>query len=130
LCQDDRHAEVGVRAAYPHQRVVTVDVAVNGTAPAPIAIVGIGCRLAGDVHTPEQFWSFLLAGGSAVGQVPADRWAPYLQRDPRNAAVLRETTPWGSFLDDLAGFDAEFFGVSPSTRELRRARSPAPTPRC
>ncbi|PRC47335.1 hypothetical protein C6A85_85470, partial [Mycobacterium sp. ITM-2017-0098] len=42
--------------------------------PAPIAIVGIGCRLAGDITTPAHFWSFLLAGGSAVTEVPAERW--------------------------------------------------------
>lgn len=85
---------------------------------APIAIVGVGCRLAGDITTPEGFWSFLLAGGSAVREVPAERWAPYLHRDPRHAAVLRETTRFGTFLDDLPGFDAEFFGVSPREAEL------------
>ena len=51
-------------------------------------------------------------------EVPAERWEPYLHRDPRNAAVLRETTRWGTFLDDLPGFDAEFFGVSPREAEL------------
>lgn len=86
--------------------------------PEPVAIVGIGCRLAGDVTTPAEFWTFLLDGGSAVREIPAERWEPYLRRDPRNAAVLRETTPWGTFLDDLAGFDAEFFGVSPREAEL------------
>lgn len=50
--------------------------------------------------------------------MPAERWEPYLRRDPRNAAVLRETTRWGTFLDDLGGFDAEFFGVSPREAEL------------
>ncbi|WP_349268456.1 phthiocerol synthesis polyketide synthase type I PpsA [Mycolicibacterium parafortuitum] len=93
--------------------------ALNVTPAAePIAVVGIGCRLAGDISTPDEFFSFLLAGGSAVSEVPADRWEPYLRRDPRNAAVLSETTRWGTFLDDLAGFDAEFFGVSPREAEL------------
>ncbi|MGV0835195.1 type I polyketide synthase [Mycolicibacterium thermoresistibile] len=86
--------------------------------PEPVAVIGLGCRLAGDISTASEFWRFLLRGGSAVGQVPADRWEPYLRRDPRNAAVLREITPWGTFLDDLAGFDAEFFGVSPREAEL------------
>lgn len=84
----------------------------------PIAIVGIGCRLAGDVNTPSDFWRFLLDGGTAVSEVPAERWEPYLRRDPRNAAILKATTPWGSFLSDLPGFDAEFFGVSPREAEL------------
>ncbi|WP_373693475.1 beta-ketoacyl synthase N-terminal-like domain-containing protein [[Mycobacterium] burgundiense] len=88
------------------------------TSPEPIAIVGVGCRLAGDIGTAEQFWDFLLAGRSAVREVPAERWEPYLHRDPRNAAVLRETTTLGTFIDDLAGFDAEFFGVSPREAEL------------
>lgn len=86
--------------------------------PEPIAIIGIGCRLGGEIRTPAEFWSFLLAGGSAVRQVPAQRWEPYLDRDPRNAAVLAETTRWGTFLEDLDCFDAEFFGVSPREAEL------------
>jgi 6-methylsalicylic acid synthase len=86
--------------------------------PEPIAIVGIGCRLAGSISDPAQFWTFLLEGRSHVTEVPAERWEPYLRRDPRNAAVLNDTTRWGSFIDDLAGFDAEFFGVSPREAEL------------
>ncbi len=105
-----------LRKGYPY---ACVDVALNPTQrAAPIAIVGIGCRLAGDITTPADFWSFLLAGGSAVTEVPAERWEPYVHRDPRNAAVLRDTTRWGTFVDDLPGFDAEFFGVSPREAEL------------
>ncbi|WP_083410611.1 type I polyketide synthase [Mycolicibacterium rutilum] len=88
------------------------------TDPEPIAIIGIGCRVAGDIGTPDQFWKFLLDGGSDVREVPAERWEPYLRRDPRNAAVLKDVTRWGTFLDDLPGFDAEFFGVSPREAEL------------
>ena len=87
-------------------------------ASEPIAIVGIGCRLAGNITTPEDFWTFLLESRSAIRTVPEERWEPYLRRDPRNAAVLRATTPWGTFLDDLPGFDAEFFGISPREAEL------------
>lgn len=84
----------------------------------PIAVIGIGCRLAGNITDPAQLWEFLLAGRSDVREVPAERWEPYLRRDPRNAAVLKHTTRFGTFLDDLAGFDAEFFGVSPREAEL------------
>lgn len=86
--------------------------------PEPVAVIGIGCRLAGDIGTPAQFWRFLLDGASDVSEVPDERWEPYLRRDPRNAAVLKDVTRLGSFLDDLAGFDAEFFGVSPREAEL------------
>ncbi|MEV3904968.1 beta-ketoacyl synthase N-terminal-like domain-containing protein [Mycobacterium sp. NPDC050551] len=84
----------------------------------PIAVIGLGCRVAGDVGTAADFWTFLVEGLSDVREVPEQRWEPYLRRDPRNAAVLRETTRWGTFLDDLAGFDADFFGVSPREAEL------------
>jgi 6-methylsalicylic acid synthase len=86
--------------------------------PEPIAIVGIGCRVAGNINDPAQFWTFLTEGRSHVREVPEERWEPYLRRDPRNAAVLKETTRWGTFIDDIAGFDAEFFGVSPREAEL------------
>ncbi|OBG11713.1 polyketide synthase [Mycolicibacterium celeriflavum] len=88
------------------------------TRPEPIAIIGLGCRVAGSIGTPEQFWEFLLDGGSDIREVPQERWEPYLRRDPRNAAVLKDVTRWGTFLDDLPGFDAEFFGVSPREAEL------------
>ena len=84
----------------------------------PVAVVGIGCRVAGNVATPAAFWNFLLDGGSHVREIPPERWEPYRRRDPRNAAVLREVTRLGTFLDDLPGFDADFFGVSPREAEL------------
>ena len=55
--------------------------------PEPIAIVGIGCRLAGSVNDPAQLWTFLIEGRSDVREVPEERWEPYLRRDPRNAIV-------------------------------------------
>lgn len=86
--------------------------------PEPIAVIGLGCRVAGNVTTPAEFWNFLVEGRSHVTEVPEERWEPYLRRDPRNAAILREVTRLGTFLDDLAGFDAEFFGVSPREAEV------------
>lgn len=86
--------------------------------PEPVAVIGLGCRVAGSVATPADFWKFLLEGRSHITEVPEERWEPYLRRDPRNAAVLREVTRLGTFLDDLAGFDAEFFGVSPREAEV------------
>ncbi|CDO87835.1 polyketide synthase [Mycobacterium triplex] len=79
----------------------------------PIAVVGIGCRLPGKVAGPEDFWQLLVDGRDAVGEVPADRWDGDAFYDPDPQAPGRMTTKWGGFLDDVAGFDADFFGITP-----------------
>ncbi|MCV7409094.1 polyketide synthase [Mycobacterium florentinum] len=79
----------------------------------PIAVVGIGCRLPGNVSGPESFWQLLVDGRDAVGEVPADRWNGDAFYDPDPQAPGRMTTKWGGFLDDVAGFDADFFGITP-----------------
>lgn len=83
-----------------------------------IAIVGIGCRLPGDVDSPEDLRTFLQRGQSAIVDVPADRWNrdaffhPDFQR-PGSIHVRR-----GGFVSSIDQFDAAFFGISPN--EARR----------
>ncbi|WP_197502679.1 polyketide synthase, partial [Mycobacterium scrofulaceum] len=79
----------------------------------PVAVVGIGCRLPGAVSGPESFWQLLVDGRDAVGEVPADRWDADAFYDPDPQAPGRMTTKWGGFVDDVAGFDADFFGITP-----------------
>ncbi|HLS00042.1 MAG TPA: beta-ketoacyl synthase N-terminal-like domain-containing protein, partial [Mycolicibacillus parakoreensis] len=74
----------------------------------PVAVIGLGCRFPGDIGSPEALWQFLVDGGNAVTEVPADRWAPFDDGSPEMA----RTTRWGSFLRDIAAFDAEFFEIS------------------
>jgi phthiocerol/phenolphthiocerol synthesis type-I polyketide synthase D len=74
--------------------------------PAEIAVVGLGCRLPGGINGPEGYWRFLLGHGDAIGEVPADRWEPFGEGFERVSRL-------GGFLDDVAGFDARFFGVTP-----------------
>lgn len=91
----------------------------------PIAVVGIGCRLPGNVAGPEDFWQLLIDGRDAVGEVPADRWDGDAFYDPDPQAPGRMTTKWGGFLDDVAGFDADFFGITPPAKPSRWTRSSA-----
>src|SRR5271163_3846263 len=79
----------------------------------PIAVVGIGCRLPGNVSGPESFWQLLIDGRDAVSEVPPDRWDADAYYDPDPQAPGRMTTKWGGFVDDVAGFDADFFGITP-----------------
>ena len=83
----------------------------------PIAVIGLGCRLPGDIHGPEAFWQFLAEGRSTVGEVPDERWQGFDDGSAEVGAALARTTRWGSFLDDVAAFDAEYFDISPSEAE-------------
>ncbi|SDJ97581.1 Acyl transferase domain-containing protein [Actinopolyspora mzabensis] len=82
----------------------------------PVAIVGMGCRLPGGVESPEQYWNLLLDERDTVSQMPGGRWSDY--ESSANSAVSSNTVRHGSFLDDVTGFDAEFFGIVPREAEL------------
>ena len=79
----------------------------------PVAVVGIGCRFPGDVTGPESFWDLLVEGRSAISRIPADRWDADAFYHPDPLTPGRMTTKWGGFVPDIAGFDAEFFGITP-----------------
>lgn len=79
----------------------------------PIAVVGIGCRLPGDVHSPADFWRVVANGVDTITEVPPDRWASddYYDRDP--AATGKTNCRWGGFIADVDRFDPLLFGISP-----------------
>ncbi|WP_239339131.1 beta-ketoacyl synthase N-terminal-like domain-containing protein, partial [Frankia sp. CiP3] len=85
--------------------------------PEPVAIVGIGCRVPGAAG-PEAYWRLLTGGVDAVGHVPPARWDAAALYDPDPATAGKMNTRWGGFLDDVEGFDAEFFGIA--AREASR----------
>ena len=95
------------------ESVAEVMASERGSMDEPIAVIGLGCRFPGDIHGPESLWQFLSEGRSAVGEVPADRWAWFDDGSPEGAAALAGTTRWGSFLSEVDAFDAEFFEISP-----------------
>ncbi|HET8684888.1 MAG TPA: beta-ketoacyl synthase N-terminal-like domain-containing protein, partial [Micromonosporaceae bacterium] len=71
----------------------------------PIAVIGMACRLPGDVTGPESLWRLVAEGVDAVSDFPDDRgW-----RTGEGAGYARS----GGFLYDATEFDAEFFGISP-----------------
>ncbi len=79
----------------------------------PIAVIGMGCRLPGNVNGPQDFWQLLLDGRDTIREVPADRWDGDAFYDPDPETPGKMTTKWGGFIDDVAGFDADFFGITP-----------------
>ena len=72
----------------------------------------MACRLPGGIDSPEQLWEALLRGDDLVTEIPADRWDADEFYDPQPGAPGRTVCKWGAFLDDVAGFDPEFFGIT------------------
>jgi polyketide synthase 5 len=80
----------------------------------------MACRLPGGIDSPERLWDALLRGDDLVTEIPADRWdadeyydpEPGVYYDPEPGVPGRSTCKWGAFLDDVAGFDNDFFGIS------------------
>ncbi|HUH71889.1 MAG TPA: polyketide synthase, partial [Mycobacterium sp.] len=83
------------------------------TMAEPVAVVGIGCRFPGDVTGPDSFWELLVQGRNAISGTPADRWDAEAFYSPDPLTPGHMTTKWGGFVPDIAGFDAEFFGITP-----------------
>jgi acyl transferase domain-containing protein/acyl carrier protein len=69
-----------------------------------IAVVGLGCRFP-DVDGADAFVAFLDNGGDAVREIPG-------QRNARFAGDELQHLRRGGFFEDVAGFDADFFGLS------------------
>ncbi|MDT0432941.1 type I polyketide synthase, partial [Streptomyces salyersiae] len=110
-------------AAYLHAELtghgdvrdaVRVQAPDDNNADDPIVIVGMGCRFPGGVSSPDDLWELVRSGRDAVSGLPRDRgWDLDNLFDPDRSASGRTYVRHGGFLDDVAGFDAGFFGVSP-----------------
>lgn len=82
-----------------------------------IAIIGMACRMPGNVSTTEELWEMLVNGRSGWSpSIPASKWK---QEGHYHPAVGRQGSTYvhaGHFLDDGAAngkrFDAVFFNMS------------------
>ncbi|GAA0952513.1 type I polyketide synthase [Actinocorallia libanotica] len=70
----------------------------------PVAVIGVACRLPG-APDPAALWNLLAEGRSAIRETPRERATALEPGHPG--------TRFGGYLEDIAGFDTEFFGISP-----------------
>ena len=84
----------------------------RGSSMTPIAVVGMACRLPGGIDSPHKLWEALLRGDDMVTEIPADRWDADELYDPETGVAGHSVSKWGAFIDDVTGFDPDFFGIN------------------
>ncbi|MBQ4835688.1 non-ribosomal peptide synthetase [Pseudoalteromonas luteoviolacea] len=85
----------------------------QSNAQQDIAIVGISLRFPG-ANSKEQFWHNLANKVSSITEIPASRWRWQDDFDPTPKKDEQKiVSKWGGFIDDIDGFDAGFFAISP-----------------
>src|SRR5579884_1473706 len=111
-----RHATEALRKALVQvERLKSTNRALLERSSEPIAIVGMACRFPGGVDSPEGLWEMVAQGRDVMSEFPTDRgWDLDGLFDPDPDAPHKSYTRYGGFVDDVAGFDAGFFGVSPA----------------
>ncbi|MGV4989125.1 SDR family NAD(P)-dependent oxidoreductase, partial [Streptomyces sp. NRAIS3] len=114
LLAEQLHARLFGAASQPVAEPAACAVR-SGTDDEPIAIVGMACRFPAGVHSPEDLWRVVADGVDAVTEFPDDRgWDTDRLFDPDPDHAGTTYVRHGAFLDDAAGFDAAFFGISPN----------------
>jgi hypothetical protein len=79
----------------------------------PIAIVGMSCRLPGNVTTPDEFWELCSRARSGWSEIPKQRFenASFHHPNPGKSGCFNAIG--GNFLqEDLGLFDAPFFNLT------------------
>lgn len=91
--------------------------AARAPASAPVAVVGMACRLPG-APSIDEYWRVIRDGVDATREVPPDRWDVDAFYDPTGERPGSTRTRRGAFLDGIDQFDPQLFGVTP--REANR----------
>lgn len=112
----DRQAEILRNSLLEIRRLRQELEQARGADRVPIAIVGIGLRLPGvdaEIRDLDALWDHLAAGRDSIQEIPQSRFDIDPWYDSNRDAEGKSYVRHAALLEDLAGFDADFFGISP-----------------
>ena len=106
----------GSGAVFGSDATASAGTASSAGGPLPlgqrdIAVVGMAGRYPG-ADSADEMWELFSNYRSGVGELPAGRWSEY-SRDPEMTRRMEQAQLTGGYIEDIASFDAEFFGLSP-----------------
>ncbi|PKS11740.1 hypothetical protein jhhlp_001728 [Lomentospora prolificans] len=79
----------------------------------PVAIIGMACRLPGNVSDPEEFYELCCRARSGWCEIPEDRWSKPGYYHPNPDKLGAHNPVGGCFLtEDVGLFDAPFFNIT------------------
>jgi acyl transferase domain-containing protein len=79
----------------------------------PIAIVGMSCRLPGEVMSLDDFWRLMCRSRNGWSKIPGDRFNKDAYHHPNAEKTGSINSEGGYFLkQDLSLFDAPFFRIT------------------
>ena len=102
----------------------------SGKYVEPVAVVGFSFRFGGEATSADSFWDMITSGRCAVSPIPKDRFNADAFYHPDTNRLDRLPVKYGNFVtEDIAAFDAPFFGVKaaeaaamdPQSRKLLEA---------
>ena len=80
-----------------------------------IAIVGCSVELPGEIDDLESFWECLANNRCVISDLSQDRESLWSQYSDSN--TWSDKIRHGGFIEDVAGFDAQFFSIAPREAE-------------
>jgi acyl transferase domain-containing protein len=78
----------------------------------PVAILGIGCKLPGDISRPDELVAMLRNQRDCIREIPPDRWKVDEFYDADAVSPGKTYSRHGGFMSNIDHFDAGFFGIS------------------
>jgi acyl transferase domain-containing protein len=115
LFVNDRPPSVPIDATSPGV-VNPADASPPGPVPkaiTPIAIIGMSCRVSGNVSSAEELWQLCSRARSGWSAIPKERWSQQGYFHPNASRTGTYNAEGGHFLqEDVGLFDAPFFNIS------------------
>lgn len=86
----------------------------EGEGKDPIAVIGVSCKLPGEIESISNFWKSLVEGEDLISEIPNYRWNTHQFYNPdKNSEGTYYTKYSGVLKRNIKAFDASFFNISP-----------------